>query len=88
MKKFLAFIKWHVNSWSPTQRLWMLGAFFFGVSLADYYQTGEPNTATYIAWACWAFVFAKWFIWDTAVDSWSRFSQERKDLFKTIDEGK
>jgi hypothetical protein len=88
MKKFFAFLKWHISKWSPTQRLWMLGAFFFGAGAMDYIETGKPNTSIFIAWACWIAVFVKWFMWDTAVDSWKQFEGERKDLFKTIDEGK
>lgn len=88
MKKFLAFLKWHYNSWSPTQKIWMVGGACFGYGLPDYIKTGEPNTAMIIAWACWIAVFSKWFFWDSAVSSWKKFEGERKDLFKTIDEGK
>lgn len=88
MKKFLAFLKWHVSKWTVTQRLWMIGAFFFGGGAIDYIETGVPGTSIYIAWAFWGSVFVKWFVWDPAVDSWKKFEGERKDLFKTIDEGK
>ena len=88
MKKFFAFLKWHWSSWDFMQKMWMLGAAFFGAGIADYWTTGQPGLSIRIAWTIWGLVFAKWFFWDVSVDSWKRFESERKDLFKTIDEGK
>lgn len=88
MKKFMAFLKWHWDSWDFYQKVWMFGAGFFGAGIADYYTTGQPGTAIKIAFALWALAFVKWFCWDMSVASWKRFETERKDLFKTIDEGK
>ncbi len=88
MKKFMAFLKWHWDSWDFYQKVWMFGAGFFGAGITDYYTTGQPGTAIKIAFALWALAFVKWFFWDMSVASWKRFETERKDLFKTIDEGK
>lgn len=88
MKKFAAFLKWHYNSWSFTQKLWILAAACFGWGAADYIKTGEPGVSIQIAWALWIVIFLKWFVWDMISASWKRFENERKDLFKTIDEGK
>ncbi len=88
MKKVLAFIKWHLDKWSLTQRLWMIAGACFGFGLPDYLKTNEINLALKIAFTMWAIIFLKWFVWDMITDSWKRFENERRDLFKTIDEGK
>ena len=87
MKKVLAFLRWHWNSWDWTQRIWMLGAGFFGAGISDYWHTKEPGLALKIALSCWALVFVKWICWDAVRASWKRFENERKDLFTTIDKG-
>lgn len=88
MKKFLAFLKWHWDKWEVSQRIYLLGAFFVGAGAVESIQTGVPNTSVQIGFAIWGFIFLKWFFWDNISASWKRFEQERKDLFKTIDEGK
>jgi len=88
MKKFLAFLKWHWDSWRFGQRVYIIGAFFMGIGLKDTIETGTPSLSVKIGLAIWCSVLLKWFFWDTIADSWKRFEQERKDLFKTIDEGK
>lgn len=88
MKKFFAFLKWHVSSWDLEHKLWMAGAACFGWGTPGYFKTGEMGESIVIAFVLWSILFMKWFVWDTAVRSWQRFEQDRKDLFKTIDEGK
>jgi uncharacterized membrane protein len=88
MRKFLAFLKWHWDSWTYGQQVYIVGGFFIGMGLKDTLTTGEPNWAVQLGAAIWCSVLLKWFFWDTFADSWKRFEQERRDLFKTIDEGK
>lgn len=88
MKKVLAFLKWHWSNWDFTQKIWLLGAGFFGAGIVDYVSTGQPGLAIKIAWTLWAIVFIKWFMWDSVIYSWKRFETERKDLFNTIDKGR
>ena len=88
MKKFLAFLRWHWDSWTFGQRVYLLGAFFVGAGLKDSLVNGEPSLSVQIGFGIWSTVFLKWFFWDMFADSWKRFEKERKDLFKTIDEGK
>lgn len=88
MKKFMAFLKWHYDSWSFSHKVYMLGAGFVGAGAADYWRTNEMNTAIKIGFSLWLLVIAKWFLWDTTMYSWKQFEKERKDLFRTIDEGK
>lgn len=88
MKTFWAYLKWMWSKWQPTQRIWLLGCFFFGAGLSNWWETKEPGLSIQIAWAIWFVVIIKWFIWDTVAYSWQRFKQERKDLLNTIKEGK
>jgi len=88
MKKFFAFLKWHWDNWSFGQRVYIIGAMFVGFGLKDSLETNTPNLAVQIGFAIWATVLLKWFFWDSFANSWKRFEQERRDLFKTIDEGK
>lgn len=88
MKKFLAFLRWHWDGWTFGQRVYMFGAFFVGMGLKDSLVNGEANWSVQLGFAIWSTVFLKWFFWDMVKDSWKRFEQDRKDLFKTIDEGK
>lgn len=88
MKKVFEYLKWVLNRWTFSQKMWILGAYFFGWGIMDYIKTQEINTAISIAFTIWGITFIKWFVWDPILDSWARFDKERKDLFKTIDEGK
>jgi uncharacterized membrane protein len=88
MKKFLAFLKWHWDSWTFGQKVYIIGGFFVGVGFKDFMETGTPPIAMQIGFAIWFSILLKWFFWDSIRDSWKRFEQERRDVFKTIDEGK
>lgn len=88
MKKFAAFLMWHYNSWSFGQRVYILGAMFVGWGFCEFIDTGNPPISMQIGFAIWCSILLKWFFWDSISASWKRFEQERRDLFKTIDEGK
>lgn len=88
MKKVLAFIKWHWDKWSFGQRAYIIGGFFIGAGFRDFMVTGTPPIMMQIGFAIWCSILLKWFFWDSMINSWKRFENERRDLFKTIDEGK
>jgi hypothetical protein len=88
MKKFLAFLKWHWDKWSFGQKVYIIGGFFVGAGFRGFMEIGVPPVTMQIGFAIWCYILLKWFFWDSIADSWKRFEQERKDLFKTIDEGK
>ena len=88
MKEFLYFLKWHWDKWDWSQRIYLVGAGFFGAGLVDWYQTGQLPWQTQTAFAIWISVLAKWFFWDSTIASWKTYKKEKADLFKTIEQGK
>lgn len=88
MKEFLYFLKWHWNKWDWTQRVYMLGAGFFGAGAAEWWITGQAPWQITAAFSIWGAVMVKWIFWDSVIDSWKTYKKEKADLFKTIEQGK
>ena len=87
MKEVWLFAKWHWNKWSWSQRVYLLGTAFFGSGIVDYWQTGQTNWRLQTALGIWACVLAKWFFWDSTIESWKNYKREKSELFNTIDKG-
>ena len=87
MKEVWHFLKWHWNKWSWEQRIYMLGAGFFGAGLVEWVETGQPPLATRIAFTIWCSLFIKWFFWDMTKASWQEYKKEKAELFTVIKEG-
>lgn len=88
MKEFLYFLKWHWDKWSWSQRVYLVGAGFFGSGVAEWITTNVMPWQIQVAFTIWAAVLSKWVFWDSTIASWKNYKKEKSDLFKTIEEGK
>lgn len=88
MKEVWQFLKWHWNSWSLGQKLYIIAAGFFGSGITSWVKGGEPPWQIYVAFTIMGAVLAKWVFIDSVVHSWKQFKQEKKDIFRKIEEGK
>ena len=88
MKSVWYFLKWHWSKWTWGQRVYILGAGFFGSGLAEWFTTGTAPWQITVAFTIWGVIFAKWFLWDSTIASWNQYKKEQKDLLDTIRDGK
>lgn len=88
MKEVWQFLKWHWNNWSLGQKLYIIAAGFFGSGIASWTTDGTPPWQIYVAVTIIGSVMVKWIFVDSIVASWKQFKQEKKDLFRKIEEGK
>lgn len=88
MKEIGRFLKWHWDKWSWGQRVYILGAGFFGAGLGKWFETGIVPWQIQVAFTIWGVILAKWFFWDSTIASWKTYKQEKADIFRKIEEGK
>jgi len=88
MKEVWQFLKWHWDSWSFGQRLYIIAAGFFGAGINGWIRDGSPPWQIHLALGIMFTVMVKWIFIDSIVASWKQFKQEKRDLFRKIEEGK
>jgi hypothetical protein len=87
MKEIYHFIKWQLNKWSLDELLYFTAAGLFGCSIVE----SDKETSALllrIAITMIVLLLLKWTVWESTRRSWRRYKQEKRDLFKTIDQGK
>ncbi len=80
--KLFSFIKWQWNKFEFWQKLWMVGAAFFGAGLAS-----PDHIRPYLIAVPVCIILGstlKWFLWDSVFNSWKEFQKEQQSLFEKI----
>ena len=82
MMELIRFLRWQWNKWEPWQKLWIIGAGFFGAGVAadeplKFYFLAIPITIMFVC-------SFKWFVWEPMIKSWSSYKEEKQNLFETI----
>lgn len=85
-KDILTFLQWQWRKWEFWQKCYILSAPLLGAGLAvdDPYRSYLVAVPVLI---CFTFMI-KWFIIEPIKSSWTRFQEDKKNLFNTIKEGK
>lgn len=82
MKEFGKFLVWQWRKWQLWQRWFILGML---LQLAGWVSPDPWHTV--LLFSGIGIVFAhmvKWWVWDTARESWARYKEDRNKLFGVI----
>lgn len=82
MKEFFNFLSWQWHKFQAWQRWFILGMILQAVS----WFSPEP-WSTVLLFTGVGIVFGhmlKWWVWDTSVESWRKYKEERNTLFGVI----
>lgn len=82
MKEVFSFLKWQWQKWQLWQRVYItaMSCFLIAMLLPEPYS----RYAVAIPIAILFGMIGKWWIWDNIKESWSKYKQEKKELFNVI----
>lgn len=80
--QFFRFIKWQWSKWVFWQKMFLASII---VQLASTFMPDPYNDIFRFTGIVVVLGFAvKWFIWDSIVNSWNNYKQERQNMFNDI----
>lgn len=82
MKELVNFMKWQWRKFEMWQKVWIVGAAFFGAGIAS-----PDNIRPYLISIPVVIVLGsilKWFLWDRIKESYTEYKKEKDQLFEKI----
>ena len=82
MKEFFKFLQWRWKTWQTWQSLFVLAMLLQIVAL--FIPVMICQAIWILGFSVPAFFLIKWFIWETAKESWHKYKEDRNQLLTTI----